>query len=305
MHHGNARGLVAHLKALRISKPEYEDMEFGLISNVSSLMDAVTDEDFANDLLRTMSYIRWSWPEDGEGIKKLRVAYIDQLTRFLKLNPSSRRSRVGVKILATRQNTHGGKYTEIISLIENLFDIGIDHVKVRTLRPSMLQRKQGAADETASEADLNSCEARAEDLRGLADSLLHLEETLRKNDKISGDKSLEVDVATRYVPNDYKCYLSPLVMVIDPHGDVRMCWNDVEDKQRIIGNAIKSDLADIWGKARHRKVCTEMSASNVCNGRSGCHCRIVGYQADAEKFFGTSVALGGPFPEPRFRDKFV
>ena len=81
---------------------------------------------------------------------------------------------------------------------------------------------------------------------------------------------------------DYKCMLSTTISVIDPGGNMRMCWNDMDDAQRMIGNVFTDGFKDAWESDRHLNICRSMNPEFVCNAPHGCHCRIVGYQQEVE-----------------------
>jgi hypothetical protein len=180
--------------------------------------------------------------------------------------------RVGVKILLTQRNVQR-ECTELVTLIRRLFEDGVDHVKVRTMRS-----------ETNSPSPDN--------LRHAQDVFARLTFELHRDGYLANPKSLEVDVCERYVPTGFHCKLSTLFTLVDALGDVRMCWNDTNpDRQRVVGNAFTTQLRDIWGGARHREVCRAMNPELVCNSGQGCHCRFVGYQDAINHLEGEKMAM--------------
>jgi len=242
---------------------EADAVTFGLISNATILTEKLPLNLSASALCQAFSYIRWSWPEDAESDSAFRANLLSGIRRFvegceLDNEWKTERCRIGVKVLVTRQNAKDRGQT-LLLLIQDLIEAGVDHVKVRTLR-------------SPDEPD-------EEELRHISDGLARLESTLWFRGNLSGVKTLEVDIERRYVPPDYKCMLSSLMTVIEPSGDVRMCWNDMERRPaRVIGNVFAHPFAELWGSEVHHRICKSMNAISVCNSSQGCHCRFVGYQ---------------------------
>jgi radical SAM protein with 4Fe4S-binding SPASM domain len=172
----------------------------------------------------------------------------------------------------------------VLSLVRDLVNLGVDHIKIRTLRSPL-------------------GDAPALQTKVVANAVARLELALWAERLLRRGQTIEVDVADRSVPSNYQCRLSTLFTVIDPFGDVRMCWNDVDpDKNRVIGNVFQDSLASMWGSARHHAIVGQMSPRNVCNSPQGCHCRVVGYQDVVDRVLPTIDSRGPQVSPP---DRFI
>jgi hypothetical protein len=268
LHHPAGRELVDVLYA---AGRRTDGTQFGLLSNIHSLGTC----DFVDAIARTFAYTRWSWPEDAESQPSLRNDYMSSLQELIaqRGKPAEAETgllpRLGVKVLATKRNVRHGERGElpIVELVQDLFEVGVDHVKVRILR-SM-----------SSSPD-------PESLRIAEDDLYRLLLRLRRKGLLRDGRTLEVDLKDRTVAREYACKLSTLISVVDPNGDMRMCWNDVDDAERVIGNAVRDGFRQVWVSGHHIEVCRSMNPGNVCNLLHGCHCRIIGYQEFMEPLSG-------------------
>jgi len=286
LHHSMASELIESVRAIRTDGRLRAETEVGLISNVSSLQDC----DFQASILKAMSYVRWSWPEGAELQFSLRDRYMHFLEDFLRLREQlkdelPRNIRVGVKVLITKDNV---QRDVLLPLIRRFFEIGIDHVKVRTLRSK-------------------NSEPTLDQIRYIEDAFARLAFQLQQEGVLYAPKSFEVDVRERRVPQDYLCKISPLISVIEPNGDMRMCWNDLQqDRRRVIGNVFDiGGFESVWGSQRHWNVCHEMAPRLVCNSLHSCHCRMVGYQETVERLMGGQVLNGRSDSATVFSDGFL
>jgi radical SAM protein with 4Fe4S-binding SPASM domain len=289
LHHRSAGALVETLARLR-----NDATTFGLISNLSILSDRRSQAQRvpSSRLLAAFSYIRWSWPENAEVNTGRRADLLSGLRNFVDVHHEhvergGSAVRIGVKVLVTPETV--AQKEEIARLVSDCFAAGVDHVKVRTLR--------------TENPDLAPS---AEALRAVTDRLSELNIVLHRDYTLGGDKTLEVDLLPRYVSEFHRCRLSTLMTVIDPSGNMRMCWNDVSsgDEQRVIGNVFEDGgFANAWSAPKHHQVCSTMKADSVCNANQGCHCRIVGYQEVVERLFSGHAYPDADHDAPR--DRFL
>ncbi|MCG8344134.1 MAG: SPASM domain-containing protein [Chlorobiales bacterium] len=255
-------------KLLEIVKSDSHSLKFGLLTNVAG----ISKVDNIDELLNAFLYIRLSWPEKSNNSSKndylkLIKKIVDRNTELQKKNGGYQGTRIGVKVLATKKNV-GNSSKSLENLVKSLIDIGVNHIKVRPIRSSTM----GADDR---------------DLRKAQDALLRIEcDYYKTKGKLSNGDTLEVDLRDREVKLEYKCWLSSLIAVVEPNGDMRMCWNDYEkNDKRVIGNLFDSDFGEVWGTKEHRGIVKETEAEKVCNVDKGCHCRVVGYQESTEYHF--------------------
>ncbi len=277
LHHSDAAGLLTSLGSARQLRP---GLRTGLISNLHGLPSLAPS--LANQILDSVSYGSVVLARRAEFQPGLVSLYLNSLKQFIRLRDtghSANGTRIGVKIFATKANCASTE-PRLVRLVSELADTGVDHIKVRTLRS-----------ETSSPSETEA--------RIVADYLARLENVFLKRKVLVGDRTLEVDLAERVVEPTYQCELSTLFTVIEPNGDMRMCWNDViRNDGRSVGNLFTTPLKELWGGARHREVCRGMSSHEVCNSTNGCHCRVVGYQEIAERWL---LDLRSEWPTPRGR----
>ena len=274
LHHPQATELLTNIREMR--NAGLLKSEIGLLSNLEALVDC----DFSSVLLDSLTYVRWSWPESAELQPSLRAKYLLALQGFISSKATSRSGvRVGVKILLTKNSA--SHLIELCQLVRQLFEIGIDHVKIRSLR---------------SKGQLSSPDM--DQVRHAEDHLAQLAYELHEEGLVKDEKSFEIDLRARNVHAGYQCKISTLVSVVEPTGDVRMCWNDLgAASHRVIGNVFSGGFRDIWGTSRHRRVCQTMDAASVCNTEAGCDCRLVGYQETAQRFVNWELPYQfGDFP---------
>jgi len=289
LHHQQASKILERVLALRSVKEGSMATRFGLLSNVAALSEC----DFCEVILQSLDYVRWSWPEDAELQPSLQQKYVGLLTSFLELRDRLQSHgdlhnpiRIGVKVLVTKRNAEG-IWPPVVSLVKNLLKVGVDHVKVRTLRSAVNQPS-------------------ATQLRRVEDALARLTYQLHLDGTLFEPKSLEVDLRERFVPTEHRCKLSTLTTLIEPSGNARMCWNDTRpDHRRVIGNVFHQPFDEIWGSPRHRDICRAMDPELVCNSLLGCHCRFVGYQEVAEQLMSNEMRMDDTISAHVIRDQFL
>jgi pyruvate-formate lyase-activating enzyme len=101
-------------------------------------------------------------------------------------------------------------------------------------------------------------------------------------------KDLQMDMKSAEVPGNYRCWISPIMSVIDASGDVYLCCNFYENPSDsrigVLGISGTGRFEDFWGGPQHRSVMAGLQPHRVCNSPLGCHCRLVHYQELAERF---------------------
>ena len=240
---------------------------FGLLTNAirlgmeKELLDAVLDLD----------YIRVGYTEH---LDSTRGHDEDEFFAIL-LNLGRRREqlssnlRIGAKLLLTHTN-----HANISHTIRKLLDLRIkqggkhivNHIKIKSIR---------GEDRTEPTQD---------DMRRIEHELAALKSKYGER-----AKDLQVDVKSAIVnPQTYKCWISPIMTVIDASGDVYLCCNFYEKPDDTKLGSLGSDgeipLSSVWGSARHRTVLENIPVSTVCNSHLGCNCRLVHYQELVEPY---------------------
>jgi hypothetical protein len=99
---------------------------------------------------------------------------------------------------------------------------------------------------------------------------------------------LQIDVKSARVPSSYKCWISPIMSVIDASGVAYLCCNFYEQPEDLkigeLGRTGTRGFDSFWGQDRHREVMAKMNPQRVCNSTFGCDCRLVHYQQLAEPY---------------------
>jgi hypothetical protein len=177
-------------------------------------------------------------------------------------------ARIGVKLLLSSSNAQA-----IVSRVTELLELKatgsqryvVDHIKIKSIR--------GDTDLVPSASLVRNVE---HDL-----ALLKSRYGKRASD-------LQIDIKSAEVPAKYRCWISPIMTVVDASGDVYLCCNFYEsrDDSKIgsLGSSGEGAFADFWGGQHHRSVMQRVSPARVCNSPLGCHCRLVHYQEMAEPF---------------------
>jgi radical SAM protein with 4Fe4S-binding SPASM domain len=81
---------------------------------------------------------------------------------------------------------------------------------------------------------------------------------------------------------NFKCWISPMNVVIDPAGDVFICCNYLYDRNsKCIGNIHTDDFDSIWNSEKHRKIRSNIRREN-CDRDNYCNCRYAELQSQLE-----------------------
>lgn len=175
--------------------------------------------------------------------------------------------RIGVKLLLTTDNAESIEHrvAKLLDLVLSGTQTHVvDHIKVKSIR----------GDKVEPTGDLvREAEHRL--------ALLKSRYGKRADD-------LQIDVKSAKVPSTYRCWIAPIMSVIDASGDVYLCCNFYEGRRDLcigsLGKSGERSFAAFWGSSHHRSVLDKVSPAKVCNSRFGCHCRLVHYQTLAEPF---------------------
>jgi hypothetical protein len=242
-------------------KSKVPSLRVGVLSN-ANLRPGKKSEELLNALM-ALDYIRLGWTEhyDREREKYMPI-FLNTVQaigeRRTKVDSSL---RIGVKLLLTSTNS-----PHLITMIKSLLNIRlksgqpiVDHIKVKSIR---------------GDADI---EPSSNQIRDFEQDMVTLKAHLGMQ-----AQDIQVDVKSARVDTPYKCWISPLMTVVDAAGSVYLCCNFYEhpDASKIGDLGMKGEmhLLNFWGKDHHRKVIRDMNAESICNSSLGCHCRLVHYQ---------------------------
>jgi hypothetical protein len=155
-------------------------------------------------------------------------------------------------------------------MIKDVTALGIDHLRIRCVRDG----KPGTEP--------------TEDQRAMISP---------KIAKLIGNmRGLEagVDLNRIRVGEQYRCWMGPLIMVVDPAGDAYPClnyYNQPDGACKALGSFRTDRLRNFWTPDAVTAFLRRVSP-HACNADTSCDCRLVTYQTAMERH----LRAGTPFP---------
>jgi hypothetical protein len=226
-----------------------DTLKVGLLTNGSKL----TIEKDSH--LSVFEYIRFNIPESY---------YLsmddDQRKEFLgtihRIKNSSQNTRVGIKIVVTTSNIRN-----IVDMVRTMYeDIHVHHVKVKAVHGGGLRPSKKELDQLS------------DDLCGLRFA--------------SRDVSdLVVDFPLKSPSRDHRCWISPVVTVIEAEGKTFKCCNisDSSPRPSICLQKISYDgyeqYVKVWRSKEHLKLLQRLDVNRVCNLLNAADCRFYDFQS--------------------------
>jgi MoaA/NifB/PqqE/SkfB family radical SAM enzyme len=248
-----AHALIDEFLALA-TRPD-RTFKVGLLTNGVRLLS----QDNVRAAVAKLDYVRLGYTEEVDASNDDGLFY--ETLAALKAEKQRHQSsvRLGVKFLLTNKNAD--KLAKQVKRV--LEDRLADHIKVKALRSSL-----GGAEPTAPV------------VRRFEHLMADLREDFAATDLQVDVKSARVNAAT------HRCWISPIMTVIDSIGDVYMCCNYYErrDDLRIgsLGPEGTNKYSDFWGGHRHRAIMKNIPIDRVCNSHQGVDCRLVHAQRVSE-----------------------
>lgn len=81
---------------------------------------------------------------------------------------------------------------------------------------------------------------------------------------------------------NFRCWISPMNVVIDPDGNVFICCNYLYDRNsKCIGNIHLDNIETIWHSQKHKKIRSNIRREN-CDRENYCNCRYAELQSQFE-----------------------
>lgn len=102
---------------------------------------------------------------------------------------------------------------------------------------------------------------------------------------LPSDDPMRVSLSLGHVlyPRNFRCWISPMNVVVVPGGDLYMCCNFAYDvNAKCIGNILKEDFKTIWESERHRSNREKIRRSQ-CDREGYCNCRYAELQSQLER----------------------
>lgn len=258
-------------------------IKVGVLSNGNQL---VKNPELIESILN-LDYIRLGYTEYLDSQKDEKIAWFKNLLRELGDRRQDCKScvRIGVKFLLTQNNA--GQISGKVKSLLNLRTTGdrafvVDHIKIKSIRGGT-------------------------DVEPLPEQVRRVEHELAIVKEGCGNRAVDVqvDIKSAEVNHEtYKCWISPIMSVIDASGRVYLCCNFYErpEDTRIatFGQDNVNHFKDFWGKHHHQMVISRLPVNEVCNSKVGCNCRLVHYQELVEPYVRYSIPVPSkkkpPFP---------
>lgn len=228
-------------------KAKKTNVSFGLLSN--GLWDESLTTKIAN-----LNYCRMSFNERVANASNVneRNIFNKNLEQLVELK-SDTKIDITLKFLLANNN-----WRELVNEIKNYANYGVDFIKIKSIRG------KGLAEE----------------------SILRTEEALYTcMSDIKKDK-LQVDLRRTPYQLKFKCLYSPFITVIDPKGDIYICYNYSEDEEeKKLGN-ISDGFKNVWLNDDHKNKIKHLTVEN-CSLENYSNCRIFDYQdvIEEQSFF--------------------
>ena len=218
-------------------------------------------------IVETFSYVRLSYSDTIRKEEKKMHRFESNLRTLLRERGGRPRPRIGVKLLLTKENAR-----EIDRIAKEFLELEerghrLDHIKIRAARAP------GDTGLQPSEEEAIDAQYRLALLR---------DDWMARGNPAAED--MQIDTKLRYVSDNFRCWVSPVMVVIDPEANVYPCYNFVDMRADWrIGNLDQQQFADFWGTPKHRGVVKNLKSGSVCNSPHGCNCRLIAYQRVLER----------------------
>jgi MoaA/NifB/PqqE/SkfB family radical SAM enzyme len=244
------------LELLAKEKDQNKDLDLGLFTNGLWL-----DDDIRNKIASIFSYVRFSYAEGIMADPYVENEFLCNLKGFLQAVANSATPRVGLKVLLSKQNAHY-LTKKLISLREeklgNQLFHRINHLRIKAMRSYERDNEPGEQD----------C---SRFTHIIYDHLFVYPK--------SWPVDTQIDLDLGYKGNDFICTVSPLFVLVDPHGSLMSCFNYLNMYNDLkIGDLNSKRLKEIWGNNNHRESLKKIEVGLVCNAKNGCPCRFANYQ---------------------------
>jgi hypothetical protein len=254
-------------------------LRVGVLTNASRI--AAPRHDAVLEGLMSVDYVRLGWTEQHDADPASSQPQFVSSLLALGERRAQRRStvRIGVKLLLTEKNLG-----QVVNMADALLRIEtragdpiVDHVKVKSIRG-----KPGVEPSAAS-------------IRAFEHAMVAL-----KSRAGTRAADVQIDVKSARVDGAYRCWISPIMTVIDAYGVAYLCCNFYErpeaSKLGSLGPSGERRLMDFWGGPQHLRAIRDLHVDSVCNSALGCHCRLVHYQRHVEPILALDPEAVVPVP---------
>jgi MoaA/NifB/PqqE/SkfB family radical SAM enzyme len=260
----NIDGILDVINDARSSHPE---INFGLITNGIFLEKILGKYDLLNlfnDYIRISRLNEDDVDEKGLSFTEKYESWLKGVNLLLQKKKENFecKTKIGMKYLLTSKNK-----TSFVQMVRddiNTFLNDLDHVRFR------------------SERTVDS-----DDIYPIEQDIYRL---LRNSEKIKAgfEAKVALSLPNTFYPLNFKCWISPIHVVIDPLGDTYICCNYVVDPASArIGNILKPNFKDIWQSRKHIQ-CRHRLHRDICSCSEYCsNCRFAELQFNFEHIIAT------------------
>ncbi|MDL2256372.1 SPASM domain-containing protein, partial [Parabacteroides sp. OttesenSCG-928-K15] len=187
---------------------------------------------------------------------------VELLIRKKKSDLRYKNTKIGIKYLLSSNNKNS--FVNMVDKDTNSFLFEFDHVRFR------------------SERRVN-----AKDIYPIEQNIYRL---LRNSERMKSgfDAKVALSLPNIYYPQNFKCWISPIHVVIDPKGDTYICCNYVLDPGKAkIGNVLSDSFKNIWESEDH-VIARHSLSKEICNCSNHCsNCRFAELQFCYEHIIAT------------------
>jgi len=113
--------------------------------------------------------------------------------------------------------------------------------------------------------------------------------TLKGSEKIKNrfEEKIALSLSNIHYPQNWRCWISPIHVVIDPIGDVYTCCNYIVEPKTHIGNVLTTPFITLWEGESHINARQALS-KEICNCKEYCtNCRFAELQFNYEHIIAT------------------
>lgn len=245
------------IELLKLVRKDYPAIQFGLLTNGLELSKIPM-----LDLLYVFNeYIRISRCEFRDGELEIWRSNICKLLESKISNPDYMKTKVSIKYLLTKENKD--------KFMENIFhDLSYNN---RYLMQADYFRFTSDRRLIKENIDIPEIEQKI---------LYFFQSYLDQNDLM--DK-LSLGLTNFVYPINFKCWLSPVSVVIDPRLNVYICCNYAFDlNSKGLGSLQKRSFKDVWESPNHLEKRKKLGVGN-CNRDEYCNCRFAEVQTFIDK----------------------
>ncbi len=229
-------------------KEKHHDIKYGLLTNGSFLGKYNNNilHSF-NDYIRISRYQHLEKNNQGSINWQKNVKNLIELKSKLTLNET----KIGIKYLLTKEN-----YKFFYEMVKSDYDSqlfnGIDHLRFRSTRDV----------DTFITTEIEQ----------------KIYNLFQEKQYTNYDEIVSLSLNNIYYPENFKCWISPLNVVIDPYMKVYVCSNYINDDNKLIGQLNnENSFKDIWESKKHLDKRRRLEANN-CSRSIYSNCRFAEIQ---------------------------